>query len=285
LNEYPALLVAGCLLLGLIVGSFLNVVIYRLPKIMERNWKAECRVILGQEEETPAPAPFNLAFPQSHCPHCLAPVKPWQNIPVLSYVLLKGRCANCGTGISLRYLVIEICSGLLAALAAWKFGASLQLLAALAFLWVLLTLTMIDADHQLLPDQLTLPLLWLGLMLNTQGLFAPLTDAVIGAAAGYLTLWLVFHAFRLLTGKEGMGYGDFKLLAALGAWMGWQMLPLIILLSSLVGAVTGSVLLVVQRKGRGTPIPFGPYLAGAGVIALFWGKMLIGSYLQFAGFK
>lgn len=286
LNDYPALLVAGCLVLGLIVGSFLNVVIYRLPKIMERTWRTESRVILGLEEEkASAEKPFNLAFPPSHCPQCLAPVKPWQNIPVLSYLLLKGRCANCGVVISARYPIIELCAGLLAALAAWQLGFSAQLAAALIFLWVLLTLTMIDADHQLLPDQLTLPLLWLGLLINTRSLFVPLQDAVIGAVAGYLALWSVFHIFRLLTGKEGMGYGDFKLLAALGAWMGWQMLPTIILLSSLVGAVAGSLLLLIQRKGRGTPIPFGPYLAGAGVIALFWGEALVNNYLQFAGLR
>ena len=286
LNDHPALLIAGCLVLGLIVGSFLNVVVYRLPKIMERTWRTECRVILGlEEEQAAADKPFNLAFPPSHCPQCLAAVKPWQNIPVLSYLLLKGRCANCGVAISARYPAIELCAGLLAALAAWQLGFSPQLAAALIFLWMLLTLTLIDVDHQLLPDQLTLPLLWLGLLINTRGLFAPLQDAVIGAAAGYLALWCVFHVFRLLTGKEGMGYGDFKLLAALGAWMGWQMLPTIILLSSLVGAVAGSLLLLIQRKGRGTPIPFGPYLAGAGIIALFWGETLVNNYLQFAGLR
>jgi len=284
-REYPALLIAGCFLLGAIVGSFLNVVIYRLPKMMERAWRAESHAIL-ELEVTVAPensAPFNLAFPHSHCPTCNAAIQPWQNIPVVSYLLLKGRCGNCRATISARYPVIEICAGLLAALAAAQLGFSWSLLAALVLLWTLLTLTMIDVDHQLLPDQLTLPLLWLGLLLNLQNLFVPLHDAVLGAAGGYLALWGVFHLFRLATGKEGMGYGDFKLLAALGAWMGWQMLPIIILLSSLVGAVAGSILLVVQRKGRSTPIPFGPYLAGAGAIAFFWGKTLIGNYLQFAG--
>ncbi|HSB97374.1 MAG TPA: A24 family peptidase [Spongiibacteraceae bacterium] len=284
-HEYPALLIAGCFLLGAIVGSFLNVVIYRLPKMMERAWRAESQAILELEvAATPEnAAPFNLAFPNSHCPNCNAAIQPWQNIPVVSYLLLKGRCGNCRTAISARYPIIEICAGLLAALAASQLGFSWQLLAALVLLWTLLTLTMIDVDHQLLPDQLTLPLLWLGLLLNLQNLFVPLHDAVLGAAAGYLILWGVFHLFRLITGKEGMGYGDFKLLAALGAWMGWQMLPIIILLSSLVGAVAGSILLVVQRKGRSTPIPFGPYLAGAGAIAFFWGKTLIENYLQFAG--
>jgi leader peptidase (prepilin peptidase)/N-methyltransferase len=267
------------------VGSFLNVVIYRLPKMMEHEWRAECTILLsGAEVEPNEPAAtFNLAFPASHCPHCNATIQPWQNIPVASYLLLRGRCANCSAPISPRYPIIEFVSGLLAAYAGMHFGFSWQLLATLVFLWSLLTLTMIDIDHQLLPDQITLPLLWLGLLLSTQHLFVSLNDAVWGAAAGYLSLWSVYHAFRLLTGKEGMGFGDFKLLAALGAWMGWQMLPVIILLSSLVGAVIGSLMLIAQRKGRGTPIPFGPYLAGAGVIAFFWGGWLIQNYLQFAG--
>ncbi|MFT3928662.1 MAG: A24 family peptidase [Spongiibacteraceae bacterium] len=265
------------------VGSFLNVVIYRLPKMMELSWRSECDFLLnGKEPEQPA-ASFNLAFPASHCPHCNAAIQPWQNIPVISYLILRGRCAKCSTSISARYPIIEAITGVLSAYAAVHFGFSWQLLAALFFLWALLTLTMIDVDHQLLPDQITLPLLWLGLLLNTQHVFVSLNDAVIGAAAGYLVLWSVYHAFKLITGKEGMGFGDFKLLAALGAWMGWQMLPVIILLSSLVGAVVGSLLLALQRKGRSTPIPFGPYLAGAGVIAFFWGDALIKNYLQFAG--
>ncbi len=285
-TEYPALLIAGCLVLGLLVGSFLNVVIYRLPKMMERQWRSECRTILSLEPEvSTADSDFNLAFPQSHCPSCQAPIKPWQNIPIVSWLLLKGRCGNCKTSISIRYPIIELCAGLLAALAAWYFGATWQLPLVLVLVWALLAMTMIDIDHQLLPDQITLPLLWLGLLANTQGVFVPLADAVWGAAAGYLVLWSVFHLFKLLTGKEGMGYGDFKLLAALGAWMGWQMLPLIILLSSLVGAVIGSLVLLAQRRGHATPIPFGPYLAGAGLIALFWGQALIDGYLQFAGLQ
>lgn len=256
--------------------------------MMEAGWQTECKLLLGLEEPASAaeskPA-FNLAFPQSHCPACNAAIKPWQNIPLLSYAFLKGRCGNCGIGISLRYPAIELISGVLAALAAWRFGFSWEALAVTVFLWALLTMTMIDIDHQLLPDQITLPLLWLGITLNTAGMFVSLPDAVWGAIAGYLSLWLVFHLFKLLTGKEGMGFGDFKLLAALGAWMGWQMLPLIIILSSLVGAVVGALILVLQRKGRGTPIPFGPYLAGAGAIAFFWGQTLIDNYLQFAGLK
>jgi len=265
------------------VGSFLNVVIYRLPKMMELSWHNECEFLLnGKEPEQHATA-FNLAFPSSRCPHCDASIMPWQNIPVVSYLLLGGRCANCSARISPRYPIIEIITGLLSAYAGFYFGFTWELLATLFFLWALLTLTMIDVDHQLLPDQITLPLLWLGLLLNTQNVFVSINDAVIGAAAGYLSLWSVYHVFKLVTGKEGMGFGDFKLLAALGAWMGWQMLPVIILLSSLVGAVVGSLLLALQRKGKSTPIPFGPYLAGAGVIAFFWGDFLIKNYLQFAG--
>lgn len=285
LAQYPAIFIAGCLLLGLLVGSFLNVVIYRLPKMMEQQWRSECRVILALDEEAEATSNFNLAFPQSHCPTCQAPIKPWQNVPIVSWLLLKGRCASCKTAISPRYPIIEFCAGLLAALAAWQFGATWQLPLVLVLGWALLAMTVIDIDHQLLPDQITLPLMWLGLLANFFGLFTSLGDAVWGAAAGYLVLWSVYHLFRLLTGKEGMGYGDFKLLAALGAWMGWQMLPLIILLSSLVGAVVGSLVLLAQRRGRGTPIPFGPYLAGAGFIALFWGQALIDGYLQLAGLQ
>lgn len=265
------------------VGSFLNVVIYRLPKMMDLSWRNECELMLNGKEPEKSETHFNLAFPASHCPHCNAAIQPWQNIPVISYVALRGRCAKCSTAISTRYPIIEVVTGALSAYAAFYFGFTWELLATLFFLWALLTLTMIDVDHQLLPDQITLPLLWLGLLLNTQDLFVSLNDAVIGAAAGYLSLWSVYHVFRLVTGKEGMGFGDFKLLAALGAWMGWQMLPVIILLSSLVGAVVGSLLLALQRKGKSTPIPFGPYLAGAGVIAFFWGDFLIKNYLQFAG--
>ncbi|MDB6061852.1 MAG: prepilin peptidase [Verrucomicrobiaceae bacterium] len=281
--EHPAYLIAGCFLLGLIVGSFLNVVIYRLPVMMQREWHSECSLLLNIESPTVSSEPFNLAFPPSRCPGCNSKIAAWQNIPVISYLFLRGRCANCKIAISKRYPIIEMVSGLLAVFTAWQMGFGWPLLATLILLWALLAMTMIDVDHQLLPDQITLPLLWLGLLLNTGGMFVSLNDAIWGAAAGYLSLWSVYHVFKLLTGKEGMGFGDFKLLAALGAWMGWQMLPVIILLSSLVGAVIGSLMLIAQRKGRGTPIPFGPYLAGAGVIAFFWGKLLIQNYLQFVG--
>ena len=259
-------------------------VIYRLPKMMELGWQGECRVLLNiADNHAETAKPFNLAVPESHCPNCNAPVKPWQNVPLLSYALLQGKCAHCKAPISLRYPIIELIAGLLAAFAAYHFGFSWEALAAALLLWSLLAMTMIDVDHQLLPDQLTLPLLWLGLLLNTGGMFTSLNDAVWGAAAGYLSLWSIYHLFKLLTGKEGMGFGDFKLLAALGAWMGWQMLPVIILLSSLVGAVIGIIILTLQRKGHSTPIPFGPYLAGAGAIAFFWGETLVRNYLQFAG--
>jgi leader peptidase (prepilin peptidase)/N-methyltransferase len=270
---------AGLLLLGLLVGSFLNVVIYRLPLMLEARWRRDCCELLEVEGEK-APSPLSLSSPNSHCPHCKSPVKPWQNIPVLSYVMLGGKCANCQARISLRYPVLEIVTGVMTMALAWYFPLTPALAGALLFTWALIALTMIDVDHQLLPDDITLPLLWLGLAFNVTGTFAPLQDAVIGAIAGYLSLWSVYWAFKLLTGKEGMGYGDFKLLAALGAWLGWQALPLIILLSSLVGAVVGIALMVIKRRGRDIPIPFGPYLAAAGWIALLWGDTIIATYLN-----
>ena len=223
-----------CLLsLGLVVGSFLNVVIYRLPLMMETRWRKDCCELLEVPQEKEAPR-LTLATPNSHCPHCGSAIKPWQNIPVLSYLLLRGKCAVCGVGISLRYPTIELITGLLTLSLAWYFALSPALLGAVIFTWALVTMTMIDVDHKLLPDDITLPLLWLGLLFNIDGTYVSLTDAVIGAMAGYLILWSVYWLFKLTTGKEGMGYGDFKLLAALGAWLGWQALPLIILLSSLV---------------------------------------------------
>ena len=269
------------ILLGLVVGSFLNVVIHRLPRMLERRWQAECRELTGDAPGADD-APYNLVVPGSNCPACGHKIRPWENIPLLSYILLRGRCSACGTHISARYPLVELASGMLALLVAWHYGAGWQTGAALVFTWGLLALTLIDLETQLLPDVITLPLLWLGLLVNLNGLFVPLSQAVIGAAAGYLSLWLVYHAFRLLTGKEGMGYGDFKLLAALGAWFGWQLLPLTILLSSLVGAVVGIGLMVLKRHEREVPIPFGPYLAAAGWISLLWGAALTGAYLRFA---
>ncbi len=253
-------------------------VIHRLPKIMEREWQTHCNELTGKEA-LPAPR-YNLFVPRSACPHCEHVISALENIPVISYLLLRGKCKGCGKSISLRYPVVEALSGLLSSFAAWHFGFGLAACATLLFIWAMLALTFIDFDTQLLPDDITLPLLWLGLLFNLPGAFTNLESAVIGAAAGYLVLWTVYWLFKLATGKEGMGYGDFKLLAAIGAWLGWQMLPLIILLSSLVGAVVGIILIVAARHGRNIPIPFGPYLAGGGLIALFWGQALTQSYLQ-----
>ena len=273
----PGLLVVLALLLGLLVGSFLNVVIHRLPVMMERGWQRECDRYLGRDvQETER---YNLLVPASHCPGCKQGVHAWQNIPLLSYALLRGRCAHCGMGISWRYPAVELLTGLLFAAVAWRFGWGVQLAGYLLLTAVLVALTFIDADTQLLPDDLTLPLVWSGLLFNLYSGAVALDDAVIGAVAGYLSLWLVYWLFKLLTGKEGMGYGDFKLLAAFGAWLGWSMLPLIILLSSLVGAIVGIVLMLLSRLGRGQPLPFGPYLAAAGWIALLWGKAIVGWYL------
>lgn len=285
LNQSPALLYTLTTVFSLLFGSFFNVVIYRLPKMMEASWRQECTLLLQGESETPQPAEkFSLAFPHSHCPCCQAAVKPWQNIPVLSYVVLRGKCASCQSPIGLRYPMIEIITAALAVFAINQFGLSAQGLAVVVFSWLLLIMTMIDVDQQLLPDSLTLPLLWLGLAFNSSFGNVPLNDAVWGAIAGYLSLWSVYWLFKLLTGKEGMGFGDFKLLAALGAWLGWQSLPLIIILSSVVGAVLGSLSLALNRKSRATPIPFGPYLAIAGWISLYWGEAITAAYLAFSGF-
>ncbi|MDH2916316.1 MAG: A24 family peptidase [Gallionella sp.] len=265
-------------LLGLIVGSFLNVVIHRLPKMMEREWHAQCAELNGQ---TPAPSPpYDLIVPRSACPHCGHAISALENIPVVSYLFLRGKCAGCDARISPRYPIVETLSGLLSAYAAWHFGFGLAGMAVLFFVWALIALTFIDFDTQLLPDSITLPLLWLGLILNLNGALTTLPNALIGAVAGYLVLWSVYWLFKLTTGKEGMGFGDFKLLAAIGAWLGWTMLPLVILLSSLVGAVVGITLILLTKHGRNIPIPFGPYLAGGGLIALFWGQALTQSYLQ-----
>ncbi|TVZ39990.1 leader peptidase (prepilin peptidase)/N-methyltransferase [Alteromonadaceae bacterium 2753L.S.0a.02] len=268
---------------GLIVGSFLNVVIYRLPVSMLKNWKKECLEFLeNNKDKDTDEGSFNIAFPASHCPKCKAKVKPWQNIPVISYLLLKGRCASCGCNISLRYPIIEIVTGALTVFCIFQFGLTAQGGLALVLTWALISLTMIDIDHQLLPDNITLPLLWLGLIANAVNSFTDLHSALYGAVFGYLTLWSVYWLFKIVTGKEGMGFGDFKLLAALGAWMGWQMLPLIIILSSFVGAVIGIGGIIIQGRDKNVPIPFGPYLAIAGWIAFFWGDAISSAYLQFA---
>jgi len=358
LAETPWLLTGSVFVLSLLVGSFLNVVIYRLPIMLDRQWRAQAEEMLGSEsaappsaadsprpssddlspvadspqppsddlppiadspqppsddlppiadspqpppddlppaaDNPPAPAPppaaYNLVTPRSNCPHCNAAIKAHQNIPVLSYLLLGGKCANCGAPISLRYPVVELATAVLSAAVVWHFGWQWQTVAALCFTWALVALTMIDLDHQVLPDVITLPLLWLGLLLSLAwhpGLAPPIPvdprSAIIGGAAGYLSLWLVYWAFKLATGKEGMGYGDFKLFGAFGAWMGWQMLPLIILLSAFTGAVVGIALIVLRGRDRNAPIPFGPYLAAAGWIALMWGPQIVGGYLSLAG--
>ena len=271
------------LLIGLLVGSFLNVLIYRLPKMMQRDWREQAREILELPPEAQANT-FNLVLPNSSCPHCAHEIKPWENIPVISYLFLRGKCSSCKAHISLRYPLVELTCGFLSAYIAWHFGFTWQAGGMLLLTWGLLAMSLIDADHQLLPDSLVLPLLWLGLIANSFGLFISLETALWGAIAGYLSLWSVYWLFKLVTGKEGMGYGDFKLLAMLGAWGGWQILPLTILLSSLVGAVLGLLMLRLRNAETSTPIPFGPYLAIAGWIALLWGEQITSSYLKIAGF-
>ena len=273
----PVVFALAAGLLGLTIGSFLNVVIHRLPIMMERDWAAQCAELKG--ETPPALEALSLARPRSRCPQCGHSITAMENIPIISWLVLRGRCKACAAPISLRYPLVEALTGLLFALAAWHFGFNAAGVGALVFIAALLALTAIDFDAQLLPDDITLPLLWLGLGFNAFGVYTDLRSAVIGAMAGYLSLWAVYWGFKLATGKEGMGYGDFKLLAALGAWLGWQMLPLTILLSSFVGAIVGIALMVFARHGRNVPIPFGPYLAIAGAIALVWGKPLTRAYL------
>ena len=274
----PAVFIPACALLGLMVGSFLNVVVHRLPIMMERDWQCQCAEMSG--DAPPESEPFSLVRPRSRCPACGHQIGALENIPVISWLLLRGKCSACGAPISVRYPLVEALTAVLSALVAAHFGPSWACAGALTMVWSLIALTFIDADTQLLPDSITLPLLWLGLLFNLSGTFVGLSAAVVGAMAGYLSLWSVYWLFKLLTGKEGMGYGDFKLLAALGAWLGWQMLPLVILLSSLVGAVVGVALIILAKRGRQVPIPFGPYLAAAGIIALLWGKGLNEAYLR-----
>ena len=274
----PFFFTLTCVALGLILGSFLNVVILRLPKMMEQSWRRECCELLDQPP--PDEPRLTLSHPGSQCPDCGAVIKPWQNIPVISWLVLRGQCAQCGMRISARYPFVELVTGLLSGLAAWQFGFGTEAMSALVFIWVLIALTGIDMDTQLLPDSMTLPLLWLGLGVNLFSVWTPLPSAVMGAILGYGSLWSVYWLFKLFTGKEGMGYGDFKLLGALGAWFGWQAVPLMILLSSFVGAALGIAILIARGQGRDTPMPFGPYLAGAGLLTLFFGDMLIADYLQ-----
>jgi leader peptidase (prepilin peptidase)/N-methyltransferase len=282
----PELSALGALLLGLIVGSFLNVVILRLPKRMQAELGEACADLRGEETEPLPSRWFGLDYlitPASSCPHCGHGIRAWENIPLLSYLLLRGRCSNCKASIGIRYPVVELLTGLLSLFVVLHFGATPTAVVALILVWTLIALTVIDLDEQLLPDQLTLPLLWLGLLVNIGGMFTDLTSAVIGAAAGYLSLWFVFQVFRLLTGREGMGYGDFKLIAVFGAFLGWQMLPLVVLLSSFIGAIVGVGMIVLLGRDRQIPIPFGPYIAVAGLVALLWGEQVNRGYLQLAG--
>lgn len=278
LREQPALFLLVVGLLGLAVGSFLNVVIYRLPVIMERQWRAQCEQWLSGQDSAETPERFDLVQPRSRCPQCGHGILAWENIPVLSYLMLRGKCSACGKIISLRYPIVELLTAALSVAVAWRFGPTWQTGLALLLTWALLSASFIDLDHQLLPDAILLPTLWLGLLASLFSVFQDSRASIIGAVAGYLSLWLVYHIFRWLTGKEGMGYGDFKLFALLGAWLGWQSLPLVILLSSLVGALVGIVLILAMGRDRNLPIPFGPYLAGAGWIALLWGQDILRWY-------
>lgn len=285
LASTPLLLTLLCGILGLLIGSFLNVVIYRLPVMMEREWRKDCREFLDLEPEASDSGPFNLILPHSRCPHCQTAIKPYQNIPVLSYVFLKGKCAQCSQHISLRYPLIEAFTGICSAMVAYHFGYGIELAFGLLLTWSLIALSFIDIDKQLLPDSIVLPLLWLGLWMSLFKVYTDPVNSIIGAIAGYLSLWTVYHVFRLITGKEGMGYGDFKLLALFGAWLGWQFLPMIVLLSSLVGAVIGISMVIFADRDHRVPIPFGPYLAAAGWLALLWGNDINALYLATIGLQ
>jgi leader peptidase (prepilin peptidase)/N-methyltransferase len=291
LQASPVAFTTAVFFVSLLIGSFLNVVIYRLPLILDAQWRVQCAELAG-EPAVEGEQVLTLSSPRSHCPACKAQVKAIHNIPVVSWLALRGRCAHCGARIPIRYPLVELATAILSAAVAWHFGFSFEALCALAVTWLLIPLTGIDADHQLLPDSLTLPLLWLGLLASlahnpdsAHALPVAPADAIIGAVAGYLFLRGVFHAFKLLTGKEGMGFGDFKLFAALGAWLGWQMLPLVLLLSAAVGAVVGITLILLRKHGREVPIPYGPYLAGAGWIAMLWGPEIVSGYLSVAGLR
>jgi leader peptidase (prepilin peptidase) / N-methyltransferase len=297
-SEHVALFAGSISVLGLAVGSFLNVVIYRLPIILEREWRNQATELLPDAlvqtavVGTDAPSRFTLSVPRSACPACKTPITAWQNIPIVSWVLLRGRCAACKTKISARYPLVELATALLSGWVAWHFGFGVSAACALLVTWALIALTGIDIDHQLLPDNITLPLMWAGLLAavlfgsgSGQALPVSAHDAIIGAAAGYLSLWLVFHAFRLITGKEGMGYGDFKLFAAMGAWLGWKMLPLVILLAAGTGAVLGILMIVLHGRDRAAPMPFGPYLAAAGWLGMMYGDTLVSGYLRISGLR
>jgi len=287
LNQHPVIFLTYIGLLGLLVGSFLNVVILRLPVMLERQWREECQAYInetdaGHTQQTQTP-PFNLLTPGSHCPKCNHAIRAWENIPVISYLFLRGRCSACHSKIPLRYPLTEALTGILSLAIAWHFGPGWQTAAGLLLTWALITLSIIDIDQQILPDNITLPFLWLGLGLSLFTIYTDTHSAIIGALLGYLSLWSIFQLFRLLTGKEGMGYGDFKLLALLGAWLGWQHLLTIVLMSSLVGAVIGIGMILLRGHDRSIPIPFGPYLAIAGWITLLWGEDMFQFYLTWMG--
>lgn len=281
----PWFFVGTAILIGMMVGSFLNVVIHRLPIMLERDWKAQCleylgdKIVLKHAEAAGNQNKYNLVVPRSACPACGQPITALQNIPVVSYLLLGGKCSACKVRISMRYPVVEVMTGLMTGFVAWHFGVTWIAVFSITYLWALIALTFIDADTTLLPDDITLPLLWMGLLVNVGGVFTDIGSATLGAAGGYLILWSVYWAFKLLTGKEGMGYGDFKLLAAIGAWLGWQLLPLVILLSAAVGTVVGVAGIVLKGRDKGAKLPFGPYLAAAGFIALVWGQQMNAWYL------
>lgn len=280
----PIWLIGSVFIISLLIGSFLNVVIHRLPLMMEREWRLQAEALLAQTSQQESAQAYNLIVPRSACPKCHTQISALHNIPVISWLALKGRCAHCKNPISARYPLVELVTALLSAIVAWRFGFTWYMAAALVMTWMLVALSVIDLDHQLLPDSLTLPLLWLGLALSVlpyQPSAVTPQEALLGAMAGYLSLWLVYQGFKLATGKEGMGYGDFKLLAALGAWLGWQMLPLIILLSACVGAIVGIGLIVFRGRDHSIPMPFGPYLAAAGWVALLWGQQIVSAYLGF----
>ena len=287
-NESALMFIAVVFAFGLVIGSFLNVVIYRLPIMMEREWREQCEELAASPPTQEMPrGRFDLVVPRSRCPSCGTPIKAWQNIPVVSYLILGGRCAKCRESISARYPIIELATAVLAAVCAWRFGAGPEAVMAIILTLALVPVTMIDAETQLIPDAIVLPLMWLGLAMSlahpvagADTLFIAPKDAIVGAMAGYLSLWSVYQLFKLLTGKEGMGYGDFKLLAALGAWLGWQALPMIILMSAIVGAIVGLTLMALKRHERSVPMPFGPYLAAAGWITMLWGDVIRATYLD-----
>jgi leader peptidase (prepilin peptidase)/N-methyltransferase len=279
------LFLSGVFLFGLLIGSFLNVVILRFPARLEYDWQSQCKELLKIKDENPTPKPLSIVWSRSQCPNCGHSITSSENIPLFSYLFLKGRCSSCHTHISIRYPLVEASTAVLFLLVAMHFGPTIQTFSALAFTGLLVALAGIDIDHQLLPDELTFFVLWSGLFASLFNVFTDPVSSIIGALAGYLSLWLVFHVFRLLTGKEGMGYGDFKLLAAMGAWMGWQMLPLIILLSSLAGAVIGLSMIAFKRHKSSQPMPFGPFIAFSGWIALLWGEQIIDAYLRSSGLR